>query len=117
MSTKKVSIPTIPSGLDPELRRFLDAVRSYLLARDGQTGVARAEDNTLITKRELRDILPNMVGLLVQHGTRETIVKYITHTQNVYVQPWTPNFKGQPGVWIQTGLPGGDFTIWIEDGA
>lgn len=66
MSAKKVSIPPVPPGLDPELRRFLDAVRTYLLARDGQTGVARAEDNTLITKRDMRDILPGLVDMLLK---------------------------------------------------
>ena len=66
MSVKKVSIPPVPSGLDPELRRFLDAIRSYLLARDGQTGVARSEDNTLITKRDLRETLPGLVEMLLK---------------------------------------------------
>ena len=66
MSVKKVSIPPVPSGLDPEIRRFLDAIRSYLLARDGQTGVARADDNTLITKRDLREILPGLVEMLLK---------------------------------------------------
>ena len=66
MSAKKVSIPQVPPGLDPELRRFLDAVRTYLLARDGQTSVARADDNTLITKRDLREILPGLVEMLLK---------------------------------------------------
>lgn len=66
MRSKKVSIPSVPQGLDPELRRFLDAVRTYLLARDGQTGVARAEDNTLITKRDMREILPGLLELLLK---------------------------------------------------
>lgn len=66
MSAKKVSIPLVPPGLDPELRRFLDAVRTYLLARDGQTSVARADDNTLITKRDLREILPGLVEMLLK---------------------------------------------------
>jgi hypothetical protein len=66
MSAKKVSIPPVPPGLDPELRRFLDAVRTYLLARDGQTSVARADDNTLITKRDLREILPGLVEMLLK---------------------------------------------------
>jgi hypothetical protein len=66
MSGKKVSIPPVPVGLDPELRRFLDSIRTYLLARDGQTGVARSEDKTLITKRDMRDILPGLVDMLLK---------------------------------------------------
>lgn len=66
MSATKVSIPPVPPGLDPELRRFLDAVRTYLLARDGQTGAARAEDNTLITKRDMREMLPGLVDMLLK---------------------------------------------------
>lgn len=63
---KKVSIPPVPPGLDPEMRRFLDSIRTYLLARDGQTGAARSEDNTLITKRDLREMLPGLVSMLLK---------------------------------------------------
>ena len=61
MTASKVSVPPVPPGLDPELRRFLDAIRTYLLARDGQTGVSRSDDNTLITKRDMREILPGLM--------------------------------------------------------
>ncbi|MEF2146633.1 MAG: hypothetical protein V3573_14400 [Desulfovibrionaceae bacterium] len=66
MSARKVSIPPVPAGLDPELRRFLDSIRTYLLTRDGQTGVARADDKTLITKRDMREILPGLVEMLLK---------------------------------------------------
>ena len=66
MTASKVSVPPVPPGLDPELRRFLDAIRTYLLARDGQTGVSRADDNTLITKRDLRETLPGLVEMLLK---------------------------------------------------
>lgn len=113
---RRISVPAVPAGVDPALRRFLESLRSYLLARDGQTRVAQADDKTNLAKREMRDLLPGMVDLLVQHGTQEVIVKYIVDAENVFVQPAAPNFKGRTGIWVQTGLPGGGFTIWIEDG-
>ena len=36
--------------------------------------------------------------------------------QHVFVQDSAPNFNGLSGLWVQTGLPGGGMTIWIEDG-
>lgn len=36
--------------------------------------------------------------------------------QLVFVQSSAPNFGGNPGLWVQTGLANGGMTIWIEDG-
>lgn len=38
--------------------------------------------------------------------------------QNLFVQSTAPNFSGQVGIWIQTGLGvgGTGFTFWFEDG-
>lgn len=36
--------------------------------------------------------------------------------QRVFVQDDQPDFGGNSGLWIQTGLPGGGLTMWIEDG-
>ena len=36
--------------------------------------------------------------------------------QHVFVQDSAPNFNGLSGLWVQTGLPDGGMTIWIEDG-
>lgn len=36
----------------------------------------------------------------------------------VHVGPATPSFApGTKYVWFQTGLPGGSWTIWFEDGS
>ena len=114
---RRVSIPAIPATADPAMRRFLEAMRSYLLARDGQTKVARQDDQTNLAKREMRDILPGMVELLVREGIQDIILGYIAGAKNLYVQPEEPDFRGQTGVWVQTGIDGDDFTIWIEDGS
>ena len=36
--------------------------------------------------------------------------------QQIYVQNTQPAATGQPYVWLQTGLPGGGTTLWIDDG-
>ena len=36
--------------------------------------------------------------------------------QNVYIGTTTPDFGGETGIWIQTGLPNDGITFWIEDG-
>ena len=36
--------------------------------------------------------------------------------KNVFVQNDAPDFGGEPGLWVQTGMPGGAMTMWIEDG-
>ena len=36
--------------------------------------------------------------------------------QNVYIGTTTPDFGGETGIWIQTGLPDDGITFWIEDG-
>lgn len=113
---RRISIPPVPSSTDPAMRPFLTAMRSFLLARDGQTKVSRREDITVVTKSELREILPGMVELLVREGVQDIILGYISNAENLYVQPEEPDFRGQTGVWVQTGLSGGSFTIWIEDG-
>lgn len=33
----------------------------------------------------------------------------------IYVQSETPSLSG-PGVWFQTGLPNGGFTLWVNEG-
>ena len=114
---RRVSIPQVPADADPTMRRFLESMRSYILARDGQTKVARQDDQTNLAKRELRDLLPGMVELLVKEGIQDIILGYIANAKNLYVQPEEPDFRGQTGVWVQTGLPGDGFTIWIEDGS
>ena len=113
---RRVSIPAIPATADPAMRRFLEAMRSYLLARDGQTKVARQDDQTNLAKREMRDLLPGMVELLVKEGIQDIILGYIANAKNLYVQPEEPDFRGQTGVWVQTGLPAGAFEIFIVDG-
>ena len=113
---RRVSIPAVPATADPAMRQFLEAMRSYLLARDGQTKVSRQDDQTALAKREMRDLLPGMVELLVREGIQDIILGYVANAKNLYVQPEEPDFRGQTGVWVQTGLPGGGFTIWFEDG-
>lgn len=66
MSTTGIPIPPVPQNLDPELRAFLQAVRSHLLAMDGQTRVSRQADDVVITKRGLREALPGLVDLLLK---------------------------------------------------
>ena len=36
--------------------------------------------------------------------------------QRVFVQETQPDFNGQTGVWVQTGMTNNGFTIWFEDG-
>ena len=36
--------------------------------------------------------------------------------QNVYIGTTAPDFGGEHGLFIQTGLPGGGITFWIDDG-
>jgi len=114
---RKIAVPPVPRGLDPETQRFLEALRGYILSRDGQTTVSRADDKTNLVKREMRDLLPGMVDALVKSGVQDTVLDLVRSRQNLFVQDTAPNFRGQTGVWVQTGLPGGGFTIWIEDGA
>lgn len=64
MSRRKVAVPPVPAGLDPELRRFLESVRTHVLARDGQTGATRDGDDTYITRQDLYDLLPGLVQKL-----------------------------------------------------
>lgn len=66
MSSTGIPIPPVPQSLDPELRNFLQAVRSHLLALDGQTRVSRQGDDTIITKRGLRETLPGLVDMLLK---------------------------------------------------
>lgn len=66
MSNTGIPIPPVPQSVDPELRVFLQAVRSHLLALDGQTRVSRQDDDVAITKRGLRDILPGLVDMLLK---------------------------------------------------
>ena len=113
---RKIAVPPVPGSVPQDLRAFLEAVRAYLLSRDGQTRVSRAEDKTNLAKREMRDVLPGMVDLLIRDGVQETVLDLVRSRQNLFVQDSAPNFRGQAGIWVQTGLPGGDFTIWIEDG-
>lgn len=113
---RKVAVPAVPASVSADLRPFLEAVRSYLLARDGQTKVSRADDKTNLVASQLRDLLPGMVDLLVKGGVQDTVLDVVRSRQNLFVQAYAPNFRGQTGVWVQTGIDGDDFTIWIEDG-
>ena len=36
--------------------------------------------------------------------------------QRVFVQDTAPDFKGESGLWLQTGLENNGFTLWFEDG-
>lgn len=66
MSKTGIPIPLVPQNIDPELRGFLQAVRSHLLALDGQTRNSRQGDDVAITKREMRDALPGLVDALLK---------------------------------------------------
>jgi len=114
---RKISVGQVPASFTPDQRMFLEALRGYVLARDGQTALSRQGDKTNVVQREVRDLLPGMVDLLVRGGVQDTVLDLVRSRQNLFVQPDAPNFRGQTGIWVQTGLPGGGFTIWIEDGA
>lgn len=66
MSNTGIPIPPVPQSVDPELRAFLQAVRSHLLTLDGQTRVSRQADDVAITKRGLREVLPGLIDLLLK---------------------------------------------------
>lgn len=61
------SIPPVPSGVDPELRSFLEAMRAWVLAAGGQTRVARDSDQRMLTVGELREVLPGMVDSILRN--------------------------------------------------
>lgn len=114
---RRISIPPVPGSFPQEQRAFLESLRSGLLASGGQTAVSRKEDKANVAKREVRDILPGMVELLVKEGLRDILLDYFEDRQDVFVQDDAPDFKGQTGIWVQTGLgDGSGMTIWVEDG-
>lgn len=115
MAGRKTAVIAVPEGIDQKLRPFLEAVRAYILSRDAQTAAGRSGDAELVSRGQLLEILPGLIDKLVRSGL-ESAVAEVASRRGIFVQATEPDFRGQTGLWVKTGLDGGWFDMEVQDG-
>lgn len=117
--------PTL--AVNQDTRVYLEQVNRILFQLWQRTGggtdaIADVEDSALydvgIKGAEIAEITKALDDLRVQMACSEVTPGMIeaVSPRQVYVQDDQPGLTGVPYLWVQTGLPGGGFTLWAEDG-
>ena len=105
---------TILAGIDPVTREISASVNKTTndVIASVSLGVGRSPELELVGDQISIDGVvsgPHLTGPKGDAGENGD--------QRLFVQSTQPDFGGDAGVWIQTGMANDGFTIWIEDGA